>query len=86
MKEILLSSIAQKQFKNLQKTQKERIKSSLRIFISEGRGDVKKLKGTKDRESLYRLRVGEYRIIFAQHDKKILITQIIPRSHGYDWL
>ena len=86
MKEILLSSIAQKQFKGLEKLQKERIKSALGIFTSEGRGDVKKLKGTKGREALYRLRVGEYRIIFAQRDEKILITQIIPRSQGYDWL
>jgi len=86
MKEILLSSIAQKQFGILNKTQKEHIKSALKIFASEGRGDVKKLKGTKGREALYRLRVGEYRIIFAKRDEKIFITQIISRSQGYDWL
>jgi mRNA interferase RelE/StbE len=86
MRVVLLSSIALRQFNDLDESQRTRIKLALNAFASDGRGDVKKLKGTKGRESLYRLRVGEYRINLAQHDEKILVTQIIPRSHGYDWL
>lgn len=86
MKEILLSSIALKQFNDLDEMLKKRIKNALEMFRTEGGGDVKKLKGTQGRESLYRLRVGEYRIIVGQRGDKILITQIIPRSQGYDWL
>jgi len=86
MKEILLSSVASRQFSELDMTIRKRVKESLYIFASETRGDVKKLKGTKGRESLFRLRVGEYRIIFARRGDKILVTQIISRSQGYDWL
>lgn len=45
-------------------------------------GDVKKLQGnTKD----YRLRVGDYRIIFSKDDKNLIIKiiQIAPRGEIY---
>ena len=45
-----------------------------------------KLKGIKGREDLYRLRVGDYRIIYYENSKCIKVTQIIHRSKGYDWL
>ena len=86
MKEVLLSTVAFRQFNEMDETMRTRVKKSLATFASEGRGDVKKLKGTKGREALYRLRVGEHRIVFAQHEEKILVTQIISRSQGYDWL
>lgn len=86
MKDVLFSSIAMRQYKELDYIMRKRIKESLSIFASEGRGDIKKLKGIKGREALYRLRVGEYRIIFAQREEQILVTQLISRSQGYDWL
>jgi len=86
MKEVLLSSIARRQYMELDNTMRKRIREALIIFASEGRGDIKKLKGTRGREDLYRLRVGEYRIIFARREDKTLVTQLIPRSKGYDWL
>ncbi|HZK27226.1 MAG TPA: type II toxin-antitoxin system RelE/ParE family toxin [Thermoclostridium sp.] len=46
-------------------------------------GDVKKLQGGSDN---YRLRVGDFRIIFSKNDEKliILITEIGSRGDVYD--
>jgi len=44
------------------------------------KGDVKKLKGTKNR---YRLRVGDYRIIFARTGELIFIENIDNRGQVY---
>jgi mRNA interferase RelE/StbE len=51
-----------------------------------GRGDVKKLKGIGKEPDLFRLRVGNYRIVFAMNPREIRVTRIISRSEGYEWL
>lgn len=48
--------------------------------------DIKKLKGTRGRQDLYRLRIGDYRAIFAIEDDMIYVLEIITRGHGYKWL
>ena len=42
-------------------------------------GDVKKLQGHKN---AYRLRVGDFRILFDM-DEKIEITDVLPRGDAY---
>jgi mRNA interferase RelE/StbE len=70
---------------------KERLKSGIKSletdpFNSRPRADIKKLKGTKKRENLYRLRVGDYRVICAVEGDIIFVLEIIPREKGYEWL
>jgi mRNA interferase RelE/StbE len=70
---------------------KERLKSGIKTleidpFKSRSHADIKKLKGTKKREDLYRLRVGDYRVIYAVEDNTIFVLEIISREKGYDWL
>jgi mRNA interferase RelE/StbE len=70
---------------------KERLKSGIKLletdpFKSRPHADIKKLKGTKKREDLYRLRVGDYRVIYAVEDDTIFVLEIIPREKGYGWL
>ena len=48
--------------------------------------DIKKLKGTKKRVDLYRLRVGDYRVIYTLENNTIFVLEIITREKGYDWL
>jgi len=45
-------------------------------------GDIKKLQGKKNL-SLYRLRVGKYRIIFELNSNEIVITKIDSRGDVY---
>lgn len=70
---------------------KERLKSGMKNleidpFKSQPYADIKKLKGTKKRDDLYRLRVGDYRVIYTVKNNAVFILEIIPREKGYDWL
>ncbi len=46
--------------------------------------DTKKLKGINRKPDLFRLRVGEYRIIYFVQEGRILVTDIIRREIGYN--
>jgi mRNA interferase RelE/StbE len=70
---------------------KERLKSGIKNleidpFKSRSHADIKKLKGTKKRDDLYRLRVGNYRVIYKVEANTIFVLEIIPREKEYDWL
>lgn len=70
---------------------KERLKSGIKNletdpFKSRSHADIKKLKGTKKREDLYRLRVSDYRVIYTVESNTVFVLEIIPREKGYDWL
>jgi mRNA interferase RelE/StbE len=89
--EIRLHPDAVKFLADLNPETKGRLKSGIKSletdpFKSRSHSDIKKLKGTKKREDLYRLRVGDYRIIYAGEANIIFILEIIPREKGYDWL
>jgi mRNA interferase RelE/StbE len=76
---------------DLDEDTKERIKAGLKNlqanpFKSHSRSGIKKLKGTKKREDLYRLRVGDYRVIYTVENNTVFVLEIIPREKGYDWL
>ena len=45
--------------------------------------DIKKKKGTKGRQDIYRLRVGKHRVVFAYEDGIYWVTEIFPRGRGY---
>jgi mRNA interferase RelE/StbE len=46
--------------------------------------DIKKLKGTKGRPSLFRVRIGEFRAVYAVDGDVVLVTDIFRRGQGYD--
>lgn len=46
--------------------------------------DIKKLKGTHGRQDLYRIRIGEFRAIYAVTDDEVLVTDLFRRGQGYD--
>jgi mRNA interferase RelE/StbE len=89
--EIKLHPDSVKFLKSLSPETGERLKSGIKNlaidpFKSRSYSDIKKLKGTKKRGELYRLRVGDYRVIYAVEGDTIYILEIIPRERGYDWL
>lgn len=47
--------------------------------------DIKKLKGLQNKPDLFRLRVGEYRVIYFIQENKIWVTEIMKRNKGYDF-
>lgn len=80
---VILSPRAVKQLKEMAKQDQERVRKALSGLTSiPPQGDIKKLKGFKGR---FRLRVGDWRIIFVFNvqEKKVLISEILPRSDAY---
>ena len=87
--EVLVSQTAAKELKALEKGLQTRIKEKLRELAQDpsnrsGRLDVEKLSATK--RDYYRLRVGEYRLIFFTEKKSVKVVRIANRSNIYPWL
>jgi mRNA-degrading endonuclease RelE of RelBE toxin-antitoxin system len=85
-REVLLSSHAQREFTDLDNRTRDRIRSALERFASSGRGDLKNLRGVRGGPDLYRLRVGDYRVVLDLSPTQIKVTRIIHRGEGYVWL
>jgi mRNA interferase RelE/StbE len=45
--------------------------------------DIVRLKGTRGREDLFRLRVGNYRAIYAVEGQVVYVTEFFHRGKGY---
>ncbi len=88
--EALISETAIKELSKLEPEIKERIKNKLLLleedpFKSRPLADIKKLKGFSN-PFLYRLRIGDYRLIYTIQEKFVKIVHIFPRGKGYAWL
>jgi mRNA interferase RelE/StbE len=83
---VLLSSKAQSEYEALDPDKRARVRAALLEFAEKSRGDVKKLRGVGGGRDLYRLRVGDLRIVFALSAREVRVTRLVPRSEGYEWL
>ena len=87
--EVLVSQTAAKDLKALEQNLQSIIKEKV-VELAEdpdnrsGRLDVKKLSATK--RNYYRLRIGDYRIIFFTEGKSIKVVRISKKSDVYSWL
>jgi mRNA interferase RelE/StbE len=87
---VLLSQTVVSQLSLLDSKQKKRIKDALMSLEDDplrrrSGSDIKKLV-TPDEPSLYRLRIGDYRVIYFVVGHEVKVTEIIHRSKGYKWL
>ncbi len=74
---------AAKQFKSLPSQEQKRIQPKIDALATEPRpAGVVKLKGE---ENLYRIRVGDYRVIYNVQDERllVLVVKIGPRGNIY---
>jgi mRNA interferase RelE/StbE len=55
-------------------------------YESRAGADIARLRGTKGREDLFRLRIGDYRVIYAVVAGIVYITDIFHRGKGYKQL
>lgn len=87
--EVLLSRVAIKEL-SMFGSDAGRIKERLKALSEDPyrprpRADIKKLSATA-RPEFYRLRIGDYRVVYCIEDDKVKITEIFKRSRGYSWL
>lgn len=77
MSNILYTKRAMKNIKSLDIRVKDRIKNGIEEIPL---GDIKKLQGYSN---LYRLRIGDYRVIYQVEDGMIIIDAVLPRGEAY---
>ena len=87
---ILLSKTAAKELINLEKSMQEKIRAALKELENDpvqGRpkADIKKLHKMSKNE-FYRLRVGNYRVVYNLENTNVKVIKIFSRSKGYEWL
>ena len=69
---------------------KRQVRDALRSLVEaphneSGRLDVVTLK-TKSQRPLFRLRVGEYRVVYRIDESQVFVAKIFHRRDGYGWL
>ena len=79
--EIFFLPRAERDLKALDKMTASRIVGKIEAMKAGLAGDVLKLKGT---ENSYRLRVGDYRVLFDMEGNKLLIQRVRLRKEAYD--
>jgi mRNA interferase RelE/StbE len=84
----MLHQRAVKFLEDMDKRTRDRIKRSLRKLQedpirSRSGADIKRLVGTRGRQDLFRLRVGDFRVIYAAEGDAVWITEIFSRGKGY---
>jgi mRNA interferase RelE/StbE len=81
-KAILISKVARKQLNSLPKDMQLRVKTVLYALNESEKKktqDIKRLKGIDGREDLFRLRIGDYRVVYFQDAKSFKVIQIFHR-------
>lgn len=84
---IKVSSIAEKYFKKLDKKRRRKVKEKL-LALSRQQNPLENIQVkalTGELKGFYRLRIGDYRIIFAllEEEKVIAVVNIFPRGNAY---
>ena len=76
---IELTSGAEKSLKRLSKPDRNRLRAAIDTLPV---GDIKKLRG---RSNQFRLRVGEFRVVFAPDytARRVVILEVFHRGSGY---
>jgi len=80
---LLVSKTFQKKFNQLEENIQNSIKKTLKElekdpFLSRPKCDIKLLKDTQPKK--YRLRIGEYRIIYVIESEKVKIIDLLKRE------
>lgn len=88
MFEVKLHAEVVKFIKKLDAETQKRVKDKLRSLESDPwrsrpGADIKKLSGTKGRQDLYRLKIGNYRFVYAIEENVVWITDAFVRERGY---
>ena len=83
---MLVSKTFQKKFQQLQKNFQNQIRKSLKELqndphTSRSNCDIKSLSDTRPKK--YRLRVGNYRVIYIIENKEVKVIDLIKREVGY---
>jgi mRNA interferase RelE/StbE len=69
-----------KDLQALPKRERARVVSKIEALRTDLAGDVKRLTAHTPE---YRLRVGDYRVLFEVEDSKLIVYRVLPRDKAY---
>lgn len=83
---ITLSATAARQLRKLPTGARDRIVKGLRVleedpFRPRPKADIRMIEGTDPRK--YRLRIGDYRAIYAVVEREVKVIEVFIRGRGY---
>lgn len=86
---VLLHPKALRTLRSLRPEDRARVEKALKgletdPFRSRSGADIKKLRGTKGRQDLYRTRIGRFRAIYGIVGKEVRVTDLFERGEGYE--
>jgi len=89
--QVLVHRKAHAYYEQLPTRVKTKLKSALKELsinplTSRPKANIKKLIGTKGRKHAYRIRAGDYRIVYDVEGKNVYVTLIFHRGKGYQEL
>ena len=79
--EVEYKASVERDLRKIDKKQINRLLDKIEEVLSENPGKGEALKGRL--KGLYKLRVGEYRVIYAKTKKGVLVVRIAPRGRVY---
>jgi mRNA interferase RelE/StbE len=80
MKDISFTAAAARQWLNLSADIRKRIETKMTVYAGDGSGDVKRLKGRAG----FRLRIGDWRVVFIEDKTSITVVAVGHRRGIYD--
>lgn len=81
MKAVIFTVAADKQFRKLGVIESRRLRAKIEAYAVGESADVTPLKGFPGE---FRMRVGDWRIVFEETATEIIITRVGHRRHVYD--
>lgn len=81
MMEVVIKKSAVKDFKKINEPYKSTIKAKIQSL--ESFPDIQQIKQLKNHDPKYRLRVGDYRILFDVTQTQVIVARILHRKESY---
>ncbi|TLZ49937.1 MAG: type II toxin-antitoxin system RelE/ParE family toxin, partial [Methanobacteriota archaeon] len=83
---VTVSETAARQLRKLSQRHRSRIETGLSVleedpFRSRPKADIRAIEGTEPRK--YRLRIGDYRVVYAVVVRDVRIIEVFVRGRGY---
>jgi mRNA interferase RelE/StbE len=83
-KRVEYSAAAQKTLRRIDRATAKRIRSKMRLLASDPAALANNIKALKGGGGLMRLRVGDWRVIYAEDLVVLLVVKVAPRGSAYE--
>ena len=85
---VMVHPEVQKALEGLPKDRRRKVREALgrlseNPFTSRPETDIKEIKGQAGRRDVFRLRVGDYRVLYDVEGSTVWVTELFRRERGY---